>query len=274
MSENVDGPAGRIAYRRTGSGEPIVLLHPLALAGDVWGEFADRLAGHADVIAADARGHGDSTWDGAPFTIEDLADDVAALLDGLGLETAHVAGLSMGGSTAVAFAGRHAGRVRSLFLADTTAWYGPEAPQTWAERAGNVLATPRQRLIPFQVDRWFTEGFRQRNTDTVNHVVNVFLRTDSAAHAQTCRALGAMDSRPLLGEITAPTLVLTGEEDYATPPEMGRTIADGVKQGRAETLDGLRHLSLIEQPALAERVAGHMADNGTGNGAGNGAAHA
>jgi 3-oxoadipate enol-lactonase len=259
MSDTVDGPAGRIAYRRTGSGEPVVLLHPLALSGAVWGDFADRLAGHADVIAADARGHGDSAWDGRPFTVEDLADDLGALLDGLGLDSAHLAGMSMGGSTAVNFAGRHAGRVRTLFLADTTAWYGPEAPQTWDVRARTVLATPRPRQIPFQVDRWFTEAFRQRNTATVNHVVNVFLGTDSAVHAQTCRALGAMDSRPVLAEVTAPTLVLTGAEDYATPPEMGRTIADGVKQGRAETLGALRHLSLIERPALADRVAAHLA---------------
>jgi 3-oxoadipate enol-lactonase len=262
MSEYVDGPAGRIAYRRSGTGDPIVLLHPLALAGDVWGPFADRLAEHADVIAADARGHGDSSWDGRPFTVDDLADDLAALLDGLRLDSAHLAGLSMGGSTAVSFAGRYAGRVRTLFLADTTAWYGPDAPRTWTERAGNVVATPRARQVPFQVDRWFTEGFRQRNTDTVNHVVNIFLRTDSAAHAQTCRALGAMDSRGVLEEITAPTLVLTGIEDYATPPEMGRTIADGVKQGTAETLDGLRHLSLIERPALADRVIAHLAARG------------
>lgn len=258
MSETVDGPSGRIAYRRAGTGEPVVLLHPLALAGDVWGEFAERLAGHADVITPDARGHGSSDWNGEAFAVEDLADDVAALLDGLGLDSAHLVGLSMGGSTAIAFAGRHPGRARTLFLADTTAWYGPKAPQTWAERAANVLATPRERQVPFQVDRWFTEGFRQRRPETVNHVVNVFLRTAGAAHAQACRALGLMDSRPLLADITAPTQVVTGVEDYATPPEMARTIADGVKRGSAETLDGLRHLSLIEQPTLADRAAAHL----------------
>jgi 3-oxoadipate enol-lactonase len=251
----VDG----LAYRRAGSGEPVVLLHPLALAGDAWGEFADRLATRLDVIAVDARGHGRSAWDGGPFTVEDLADDVGALLDGLRLDAAHLVGMSMGGSTAVAFAGRHPDRARTLFLADTTAWYGPEAPQTWAERAQNVQATPRQRQVPFQVDRWFTEGFRRRHTKTVNHVVNVFLRTDSAAHAQACLALGGMDSRPVLGEVTAPALVVTGVEDYATPPEMGATIADGVRHGKAETLPALRHLSLIEQPALADRVAEHVA---------------
>src|SRR5262249_19012168 len=105
---------------------------------------------------------------------------------------------------------------------------------------------------------WFTERFRREHPDRVNRVVDVFLRTDSLAHAEACRALGNMDSRPLLPEVQAPTLVVTGVEDYATPPEMGQAIADGVRQGEARTLDALRHLSLVEAPELASTVAGHL----------------
>jgi 3-oxoadipate enol-lactonase len=141
-----------------------------------------------------------------------------------------------------------------MVLADTTAWYGEDAPATWEQRAQDVLAKPRQQQVPFQVDRWFTARFRQRSTDVVNHVVTVFIRTDSLAHAEACRALGTMDSRPLLGAIVAPTLVLTGAEDYATPPAMGQAIADGVAVSEARVLASLRHLSLVEQPALAETV--------------------
>lgn len=247
----VSGPRHQIAYRRSGSGHPLVLLHPLALSGDVWGEFAGRLSGTFDVIAADARGHGDSGWDGEPFGVDDLGDDVAALLNGLGLDSAHIMGMSMGGSTAVSFAGRYPGRADAMVLADTTAWYGAEAPRTWEERAQRVLDQPRQRQVPFQVDRWFTESFRQRHPGEVNRIVDLFLRTSSLAHAEACRALGHMDSRALLARITAPTLVMTGAEDYATPPAMGKTIADGVPGGAARTLDSLRHMSLVEDPALA-----------------------
>lgn len=252
------GPRRQIAYRRSGAGQPLVLLHPLALSGAVWAEFAGRLSGTFDVIAPDARGHGDGDWDGEPFGIDDLADDVALLLDGLGLESAHLIGLSMGGSTAVSFAGRYPGRAEAMVLADTTAWYGDGAQQTWEDRARGVVAQPRQRQVPFQVDRWFTEGFRQRHAAEVNRVVGVFLRTSSLAHAQACRALGTMDSRGLLANVTAPTLVLTGVEDYATPPPMGRAIADGVQAGEARILDGLRHLSLLEDPALAGTAAGFL----------------
>jgi 3-oxoadipate enol-lactonase len=255
---HVPGPQQQIAYRRSGSGPPLVLLHPLALSGAVWGAFATRLSGTFDVIAADARGHGDSGWDGEPFAVDDLADDVAALLDGLGLSSAHLVGLSMGGSTAVSFAGRYPERATGLVLADTTAWYGPDAAATWEKRAADVVDQPRPRQVPFQVDRWFTEGFRRRHPEEVNRIVGLFLRTSSLAHAQACRALGAMDCRALLPAVAAPTLVVTGAEDYATPPAMGQAIADGVRAGQARVLDGLRHLSLAEQPSLADTTAAFL----------------
>lgn len=95
------------------------------------------------------------------------------------------------------------------------------------------MATSRAAQVPFQVDRWFTERFRRTNPEAVNRVVGIFLTTDSAAHAQSCRAPGSLDSRDLLPSITAPTLAFAGDEDYATPPEMGKHVADNVAEGRA-----------------------------------------
>jgi len=247
--------------RRAGRGEPVVLLHPLALSGAVWGEFATRLvAAGFDVVAPDARGHGaePAPWDGAPFSIADLADDVATLLDDLGVDRAHVVGMSMGGSIAVELAARHPGRVDRLVLADTTAWYGPNAPAAWTERAARAVGVPRRRQIPFQTDRWFTDEFVRTAHDEVRRVAAVFTATDSLAHAAACRALGALDARERLASIPAPTLVLTGEEDLATPPSMGRALADGIPGSRFELLPALRHMSLVERPALAAVVAAHL----------------
>ncbi|HEY6496537.1 MAG TPA: alpha/beta fold hydrolase [Trebonia sp.] len=259
----VDSPRHRIAYRRAGAGRPLVLLHPLALSSEVWGTYGALLARSFDVIAPDARGHGKSGWDSEQFGIDDLADDVAALLDGLGIASAFVTGMSMGGSTAISFAGRYPSRADGLVLADTTAWYGEDAPATWAARAREVVAKPRELQVAFQADRWFTEDFRQRYDDEVSRVVGIFLRTDSLAHAAACRALGTMDSRALLPGITAPTLAVTGEDDYATPPAMGQAIADGVQHGSARTLPSLRHLALVEDPGLAGLTAEFLNAAGT-----------
>lgn len=256
--EYVDGRSGRIAYRRRGSGPTVVLLHPLALSGQVWDPVVDQLAAHFDVLAPDARGHGDSGWDGAEFGVDELADDVAALLDGVRLRTAHLVGMSMGGSIAITAAARHPDRVDRLVVADGTAWYGENAPATWAERAERVRTTTRAAQIPFQVDRWFTEPFRRTHPAEVNRVVRIFLATDSAAHAQACLALGHLDARDQLASITAPTLAFAGEEDYATPPEMAAYLAEHVPTGTALTLPGLRHMSLVERPALAGLVRAHL----------------
>lgn len=254
----VDVADGRLYYSRRGSGAPVLLMHPLALSGAVWGEFGDRLAKRFDVIALDARGHGNSTWSGRPFTVADLADDAWAVIDALGLAAVGVVGMSMGGSIALHLAAAHPERVGRLFLADTTAWYGADAPRTWSERADRVLAQPRPEQVPFQVDRWFTPSFPGRHPTVVRSVVRLFLATDSAVHASACRALGAMDTRPHLGAITAPTVVVTGQQDYATPPEMAEAIVHGVPNARADVLPGLRHLSLIERPELAELVMAHL----------------
>jgi 3-oxoadipate enol-lactonase len=245
---------GAVFVREAGEGEPLVLLHPLALSSQVFAPVARELARDFHVLAVDARGHGGSEWDGSPFTVEDMADDLAALLDNVSLGTVNLLGMSMGGCTAIAFAERFADRVAGLVLADTTAWYGDEAPEQWAERARRARAVPRVRQLPFQVDRWFTADFRRAAPRRVNAVVSVFLSTSSRVHAAASTALGSFDGRAGLPAIARPVLAMTGEEDYATPEVMGRYVADHVGDGRFMLLPGVRHLSLIERPELTRVV--------------------
>ncbi|HEX4226486.1 MAG TPA: alpha/beta fold hydrolase, partial [Pseudonocardiaceae bacterium] len=235
-----------LSCRRHGEGTPLVLLHPLALSAQLWTPLVQRLVEDHAVFAFDLRGHGRSDWDGNPFTISDLADDVVAALDRLGLESVRLAGMSMGGSVAMTLAGRHPDRVRSLLLADTTAWYGPDAPTAWAERAAKATGVPREQQLPFQLDRWFSEAFRAEHSEEVQRVARIFLATASPAHAAASVAMGALDARELLPAITAPTLVLVGEHDYATPPAMATVLADTIPNATLRVLPTVRHLSLIE----------------------------
>ena len=244
--------AGRMAVRIEGTGEPVVLLHPLATSGALWQPVA--LAQDFQVLAPDLRGHGGTSWDGAEFGIPDLAADLAEALDALGLDSVHLLGMSMGGSVAMTFAGRYPQRVRSLILADTTPWYGEQAATTWAARAEQAATKPRAEQVAFQVDRWFTESFRDSEPVEVRRVSDIFVATSSAAHAAACRAFGRMDVRDLLPAITARTLVVVGAQDYATPPAMAEALANAVPGARLLVLPELRHMALIERPELAARL--------------------
>lgn len=258
-AEFLTRPWGRLAYRRRGSGTPLVLLHSLALSGRMWDLLGDDLGPAHQLIAVDLRGHGESQWDGAPFSIGDMAADVVALLDDLGLAKVYLLGMSMGGTVAVEVAISAAERVDRLVLCDTTAWYGPDAPVAWEQRAATAARKPRELQVPFQTERWFGEGFRRSRPDQVAYLVGLFLRTAPDAHAAAARALGAYDGRAGLPGVTASTLVVTGEEDYATPPGMGRELAAGIPRARAQVWAGLRHFAIIESRALRQAVGRHLA---------------
>ena len=255
---HVTTPRLTIHAETAGEGEPLVLLHSLAMDGRMWLPLMERLGSRFRCWALDARGHGRTSWDGQPFTVTDLADDLRCALDALELQRPHVLGLSMGGSTALTFAGRHPDRVNGLVLADTTAWYGPEAPAQWEQRAQAALTRSRADLIGFQLERWFTGDFRSAEPGEVERITSIFLGCDGRAHAAACRALGGMDSRPLLPAIRARTMVLAGEEDYATPPAMARDIAAAVPAASLLLVPAVRHMSLIEKPGLADEITAHL----------------
>jgi 3-oxoadipate enol-lactonase len=241
-----------------GSGAPVVLCHSLAMSGRMWERSVAHLADRYEVWAVDARGHGDSPWDGQPFTVGDMADDLAAVLDALSLPRVHLFGLSMGGSTALTFAASYPDRVISLVLADTTACYGPKRIEAWQERAATAAASTRHELLPFQLERWFSPGFLASHGDIVTEISDVFRSTDPLVHAAACGALGQLDAESELDKIGAETLILVGSEDFATPPPMARTLAERIPRSTLLELAGLRHMSVIEDSKLWALAAAHM----------------
>ncbi|RTL66950.1 MAG: alpha/beta fold hydrolase [Pseudonocardiaceae bacterium] len=249
---------GTIEAGDVGEGRPVVLLHALALSGRLFDPIVAEWAPRRRVITPDARGHGGSDWDGRPFTGEDMADDVAALIETLVGGPADVIGMSMGGSTAVLLAQRRPDLVARLVLADATADYGPDRVESWAERAEKAVNVPRQKQVDFQIDRWFSPPFVEANPDEVRRVCDIFVATDSAAHAAACHALGTVDAAGALGTITAPTLVMVGDEDYATPPAMAEQLAAGIPDAHLELLTATRHLSLIQRPDIWPTIEKHL----------------
>jgi len=225
-----------------------VLVHSLAMDRRFWDGVVSRVTGAAAVLAYDCRGHGASGAGDRIYSVGQFADDLADLLDHLGRERAMVAGASMGGCVALAFAERHPQRAAALGLIDTTAWYGPEAPRQWEERARKALEGGLGTLVDFQVTRWFSDAFRAAHPQVASESVAAFLRNDPRAYAASCRMLGAADLRQALERIRVPTAVVVGEEDYATPVGMARALHAGIPGSTLRILDNARHLTPIEKP--------------------------
>lgn len=251
-----------IAYRarQADAGLPVVaLVHSLAMDHRFWDPVAERLEGRASVVTIDARGHGRSGRGQAPCTASRMAQDLLEVLDHLQVPRAVVGGASMGGCVALQFAGSFPARTAGLALIDTTAWYGPTAPQDWEGRADKAVEQGLRALVDFQVTRWFSDEFRAHEPQMVQACVETFLANDLQAYVATCRMLGAFDGRSLLMDIRVPARVLVGEEDYAAPVAMAQALHEGIGGSRLVVIPGARHLTPLEVPDV---VAAHLLELG------------
>lgn len=225
-----------------------VLIHSLAMDGTYWSQVAEYLISAADILIYDCRGHGQSDKLKGPCTVELHADDLADLLAVVGWSRVVVAGSSMGGCIALAFAASYPKQVAGLGLIDTTAWYGPSAPQQWEERGQKGLQEGLASLVEFQKSRWVSDSFCARHPEVVNEAIAVFLATDPQSYLETCRMLGALDKRNALPKFTFPTTIVVGVEDYATPIAMAEAMRDAIPNAKLRVIDGVRHLTPLECP--------------------------
>lgn len=240
----------RIAFRLRGikNAPRIVLIHSLALDGSIWDGVVAELQKTAHVLTYDCRGHGASERGTGDFTVERFADDLADLMDHVGWQDAIVAGCSMGGCVAQAFAGGYLARTKGLGLIDTTAWYGADAPTEWRKRAATAVASGLSALADFQATRWFGDAFREANPDVVQGTMRVFLANDIECYAATCAMLGDADLRSHLPTFKMPVAIVVGEEDYATPVAAAEAMKKEIPQASLTVLAKGRHLTPIECP--------------------------
>ena len=226
----------------------LALIHSLALDRTVWDEVVGRLRPEAAILTYDCRGHGRSDRRAGPFTTTLFACDLAELLDQVGWPDAAIAGCSMGGCVALAFAGLSPARTRGLGLIDTTAWYGDDAAVRFSERAEAARDKGMSGLADFQAGRWFSDEFRASRPDVLSRAMAVFLANDFDGYAASCDLLGHADLRPLLPSLQMPVRIVVGEEDYATPVAMARHLHDAIPQSSLTVLPRARHLTPLERP--------------------------
>ncbi|MGA7781184.1 MAG: alpha/beta hydrolase [Paraburkholderia sp.] len=243
----------RIAYSLHGVGgsQPrVVLLHSLAMDRDFWRPVVEQLTPQASVLTIDCRGHGASDKPAGPYTVEIFAQDVHDVIGALNFNGVVIAGASMGGCVSLQFAATYPDATRAVGLIDTTAWYGPSAPQDWNVRAENAEREGLAPLVDFQTTRWFSDAFRAAHPEVVERCVDTFLRNEVASFAATGRMLGTFDGRALLPQVTVPACVIVGEEDYAAPPAMAQALHAGIPGSTYTLVMGARHLTPLESPDL------------------------
>jgi 3-oxoadipate enol-lactonase / 4-carboxymuconolactone decarboxylase len=230
-------------------GAPVVAFsNSLGTTLEMWDEQVPSLTDRYRCLRYDTRGHGRSEVVDRPASIDDLADDLAGLLDALGIETAHVAGLSLGGMTAQNFAIRHPHRLRALVLMATSAHMRP--PEAWRQREALVRKDGMGSLVDAVIGRWFTPAGAERDPGMVRPVRERFLAIDPTGYAVCCGAIRDMDLRPQLAAIAAPTLIIAGADDPATPVAMMEDIRARLPGAELVVVPRAAHLVAIEQAAI------------------------
>lgn len=227
---------------------PLLLINSLGADLGMWEPQLAALARAHRVIRYDARGHGRSPVPPGPYDLAALGRDALDLLDHLGVARAHMCGLSLGGMTAMWLAAFAPDRVDRLVLLCTSALLGP--PSAWSSRAQTVLDQGMEAVADAVVDRWLTPAASPSSRARLRAMIAA---TPPVGYAGACAAIESMDLTGDLSRIAAPTLVVAGVQDPATPPPHGSAIAAAVPGARFVTVPGA-HLASWEHPTVVNKL--------------------
>jgi 3-oxoadipate enol-lactonase len=233
-------------------GKP-VLVFANSLGSDlrIWDGLVPHLAEDFMIIRYDNRGHGLSDAPAPPYSLDDFVLDLVGLLDALQIKEASVCGLSVGGVIAQGLALAYPDRVSALVLCDTGMRIG--SFDSWEERIRLVREAGLTQLAGFSMERWFTAAFREHRSVEMRGYANMLLRTPVDGYLGTCYALRDADLTRETPKINKPTLVLCGDQDLGTPPDLGRALAGAIPGARFSLIKDAAHLTCIEQPEAMTR---------------------
>lgn len=227
----------------------------------VWDAVAAELGKRWRIVRHDKRGHGLSDAPPAPYSIDDHTDDVLALADQLGIARFAFVGLSIGGLIGQNLALRAPDRLTALVLVDTAAKIGTAA--SWAARIDAVETGGLASIADAVMERWFTARFRSEQPVDLAGWRNMLLRTPDAGYVGSCTAIRDADLTARIGAISAPTLVVAGDQDLSTPPDLVQATAARIPGARFELITACGHIPPVEQPAaLAALIARHLEEHG------------
>ena len=243
----------RIAWRMDGPADApvLVLSNSLGTTMAMWEAQLAAFAERFRVLRYDTRGHGGSDVPTGDYGLDRLGRDVVGLLDSLGIARAHFCGLSLGGMTGQWLGVFAPERIDRLVLANTSSYMGP--PEGWQQRMDLVRREGMTALTDAILQRWYTPAFVEKGSPAFLDTRRQLLAAEPGGYAGCCAAIRDMDLRPIVQLVSAPSLVIAGSEDPATPPDHAERIAAAIAGARLVSLKAA-HLSNVEQADAFNRA--------------------
>jgi 3-oxoadipate enol-lactonase len=246
-----------VAWFEVGRGEPLILIHGLADDHRAWRRALPGLLLSHRVLMYDLRGHGGTTLGRPDGTLGQLGNDLASLMDAIGVDRAHIAGFSLGGTIAMRMAIDHPERVRGLVLVATSSRVGRAAADWYQQRVDMVARNDPQ--LRATLDRDAADVYAESASELSD---GLLIRRQSTAdprgYGNACAAMAALNAAPLdpeLPQISARTLIVASERDRHCPPKAAEIIAAGIAGSRLEIIPGAGHPIPVEKPG---ELAGSM----------------
>jgi 3-oxoadipate enol-lactonase len=254
MEGYVDTPGARIHYRVDGpeAGPPVLLSNALGTTVDMWSAQVEQLQSAFRLIRYDTRGHGASSAPGGDYTLEELGEDALHVLDAVGVEEAHICGLSLGGLTAMWLGVFQPSRVRGLIVADTAARIG--TIERWNERVAKARTEGMTAIADLNMGNWFTAAYREKDPETVARIHRMVAACSPDGYIGCCAALRDADLRDVIDRVRATTLVIAGSHDPSTTVADAEFISQHIPDATLLTLEAA-HLSNVE---CASSFTGHL----------------
>jgi 3-oxoadipate enol-lactonase len=239
-----------IAYDDVGSGPSVVLLHGYPFNRSLWRDQVEALKQNHRVVLPDLRGHGESAITPAPSTMEDMARDVALLMETLNISRATIGGLSMGGYVALAFYRLFPLRVRALVLADTRAQEDTEEDkQNRALQSEKVLREGMEGIADSLLPKLLAAETVAKRPELVKRLREMMVKTEPEGAAAALQGMATRkDQTSFLSRIISPTLIVVGREDTLTPVADAEMMHREIGGSRLKVIEGAAHVSNLEQP--------------------------
>lgn len=252
MKIKVNGFMMNYALEGPAEAPVVVMSHSLGVSLSLWDQQVLPLAKNYRVLRYDARGHGGSEAPGDAYSMNDLVDDVRALLNALDIKRVHFVGLSMGGMIGQLFALKYPAMLASLVLCDTTSRVTEPNPpvDTWDKRIQDIKAGGIEGIVEPALQRQFTAPYRAAQPAMMDRMRAIIRQTSPLGYMGCIHAIKTVYTTNRLEEIQAPTLVIVGDQDKITPIAAAQKIHDRIKGSELLIIPSASHLSNVEQADL------------------------